>query len=161
MFYNSFITFLLKGTKEYSVLGITSYILTGRSKIFKRKQVFHMVVSHMQCVSVPNNCVPYKSVSATVIHICACSKGICSTCVVCVRVEDCVSYSETQEGGDKVRNARAIPGRLLIHRKTWNQEIRFFKVAGSLCIEGFVNTIQMTKSWKQFDSWSLWTVYQM
>ena len=39
---------------------------------------------------------------------------------VCVSVEDCVSYSETQEGGDKVRKALAIPGRLLIHRNTWN-----------------------------------------
>ena len=70
----------------------------------------------------------------TVIHICACSKGICSTCIVCVSVEDCVSYSETQEGGDKVRKALAIPGRLLIHRNTWNSlskarktEISFLK----------------------------------
>ena len=53
---------------------------------------------------------------------------------MCVSVEDCVSYSETQEGGDKVRKALAIPGRLLIHRNTWNllskereTEIRFLK----------------------------------
>ena len=53
---------------------------------------------------------------------------------VCNCVEDCVSYSETQEGGDKVRNALAIPGRLLIQRNTWNSlskklktEIRFLK----------------------------------
>ena len=132
MFYNSFIN--ISSIRYKLIFSITSYILTSRSKIFKREQVFHMVVSHIS-VSVPNNCVPYKSVSAdSNLHLCVFQRNMFHMYCVCVSVEDCVPYSETQEGGDKLRNALAIPGRLLIHRNTWNllskereTEIRFLK----------------------------------